>query len=109
METSPNSREWEVRFDERFIPNDRDIPTYIENGNDLKDFIHQELQKARDSWLRELKDLHTKWDGMADIALMREIEEMIEPVDCYGRTIDTSFIKTPPAQSELDQPDALTK
>jgi hypothetical protein len=41
-------REWEERFDERFIPNDGGIPTYIENGNDLKEFIHQELQKARE-------------------------------------------------------------
>lgn len=47
METH-NTRDWEERFDERFIPNDGNIPTYIENGNDLKDFIHQELQKARE-------------------------------------------------------------
>lgn len=44
---------WEVRFDKQFIPNDGSIPTYIENGNDLKAFIHQELQKARHDWLRE--------------------------------------------------------
>lgn len=56
METSSNSREWEVRFDERFIPNDRDIPTYIENGNDLKDFIHQELQKAREEERKRIVD-----------------------------------------------------
>jgi hypothetical protein len=48
-----NTREWEERFDERFIPNDGYIPTYIENGNDLKEFIHQELQKARHDWLQE--------------------------------------------------------
>jgi hypothetical protein len=46
--TTHNNREWEERFDERFIPNDGGIPTYIENGNDLKEFIHQELQKARE-------------------------------------------------------------
>lgn len=39
---------WEVRFDKQFIPNDGSIPTYIENGNDLKAFIHQELQKVRE-------------------------------------------------------------
>ena len=49
---TPDTEEWEKEFDERFIPNDGNIPTYIENGNDLKDFIRQTIS-SRDTYWKE--------------------------------------------------------
>ncbi len=109
--TTHNSREWEERFDERFIPNDGGIPTYIENGNDLKEFIHQELQKARHDWLQEeIVKLEGEKQN-ADFRLERdkqyttyELSEYIQ--NCCADTGFNQALQTimKRYQSELDQP-----
>ena len=56
---TPDTEEWEKEFDERFIPNDGNIPTYIENGNDLKDFIRQTIS-SRDTYWKERVDKYNE-------------------------------------------------
>lgn len=64
---------WEEEFDERFTPNDGNIPTYIENGNDLKDFVRQELT-SRDTYWKERESKMVKVIKEA-VALVQELED----------------------------------
>ena len=87
--TTHNTREWEERFDERFIPNDGYIPTYIENGNDLKEFIHQELQKARvENYALAVKHLKEAYESNGATTVPEAIEWLEDNVRLYQSELD---------------------
>jgi ABC-type multidrug transport system ATPase subunit len=102
--TTHNPREWEERFDERFIPNDGGIPTYIENGNDLKEFIHQELQKARvENYALAVKHLKEVYESNGATTVPEVIEWLEDNVRLYQSELDQvpeQFPKVP----ELSEP-----
>ena len=52
METH-NTREWEQEFDSKMYIT---FGFVREEPRKIKDFIHQQLQKARHDWLRELQE-----------------------------------------------------
>ena len=50
-----NTREWEQEFDARFMRDGELLISSdeIDDASDIKTFIHHQLQKARQDWLRE--------------------------------------------------------
>lgn len=94
-----NTREWESRFDKlmdelpvndyRVIHHDliTGLPRPTARGTVIKDFLHQELQKARHDWLRE------------EIVWLKN-----ERAHSFGETATTLETIIDRYQSELDQP-----
>lgn len=128
---TPNTREWEKEFDKKFVNNYAYGYTVDPNGQLVKDFIYQELQKARAGVrLSEHRERLALWNEAVEEGRRRErgfIKKLIdgnkvvyapgderfypeakdgeekEHIDsCCNETIDE--ILQALDQSELDQP-----
>lgn len=118
--TTHNSREWEGRFNQAFIT---DFGLGITgwnttNGpeiNDIKEFIHQELQKALEIQAIEIREEEAnEYNKIIEQELQKERERCITKAWSY--IVDATHAESwsrdelrKAVQSELDQPDALTK
>lgn len=88
-----NTRDWETEFDE-IVGKDS---LFVHKGKVIK-FLHQELQKARQTWLREEIVMLEGMKEDEKTMLGEEIRHMRKGRNVIIQTIQSRY------QSELDQP-----